>query len=274
MPNVAFGNVDPAAALNDLAGEYGVGLVLDCCMGGFLLPFVEEIGLDLEEPIVDFRLSNVTAITADPHKYGLSPKGCSVLMFGREEIQKALYYGQTDWCGYFYGSNGFAGSKSSSMTAASWACMMYIGKAGYVEQAKKITDATISFAADMEKVDNITVVGTPKLGNVCIHSDNAKFDIYSLGNYLYEMKWKMTATPKYPGLRLTIHSANVEHLDALKNFIREGVKQVMANPAKYKTGPTQKFELFNSIPEEFKREAFEENWHEYYKISNYMGDKK
>jgi glutamate/tyrosine decarboxylase-like PLP-dependent enzyme len=66
--NYGYGTVDPIGALGQLALEREVGLHVDSCLGGFILPFGRELG----EPIEPFDLSvpGVTSLSADTHKYG------------------------------------------------------------------------------------------------------------------------------------------------------------------------------------------------------------
>lgn len=225
-PNLSYGIIDPVKAINNLAGKHTVGLMLDCCMGGFLLPFREELGIEQEEDIVDFRLSNVTAIVCDPHKYGMVPKGCSVLMFGNQDIQKALYYGLINWCGYIYGTTIFTGSRASAPIAAAWAVMMLNGRQGYLRNAKSINQATEKLAKAVNEIEGIETIGNPKIGNIGFRSVNPKLKIYSLGNYLHKNGWKIPATPKYPCLRLTIHPNNVPHLEELAKLMKKGVEAV------------------------------------------------
>ena len=45
--NYPYGTIDPIASLGELALERGVGLHVDGCLGGFILPFGEELGYDV-----------------------------------------------------------------------------------------------------------------------------------------------------------------------------------------------------------------------------------
>ena len=71
--NYGYGTIDPIAELSDLALERGVGLHVDGCLGGFILPWGQELGYDI--PLFDFRVPGVTSISADTHKYGYGFKG-------------------------------------------------------------------------------------------------------------------------------------------------------------------------------------------------------
>ena len=45
--NYGYGTVDPIGDLSDVALERGVGLHVDGCLGGFILPFGRELGYDI-----------------------------------------------------------------------------------------------------------------------------------------------------------------------------------------------------------------------------------
>ena len=53
--NYGYGTVDPIDELCDLALDRGVGLHVDGCLGGFILPFGQELGYDI--PVFDYRVA-------------------------------------------------------------------------------------------------------------------------------------------------------------------------------------------------------------------------
>lgn len=85
-PQFAHGTIDPIEDLAQIATARGIGLHVDCCLGGFLIPFVERAGFALPHT-VDFRVKGVTSISCDPHKYGFAPKGASIVMFSTHELR-------------------------------------------------------------------------------------------------------------------------------------------------------------------------------------------
>ena len=117
--NYGYGTIDPIAELAALALERGVGLHVDGCLGGFILPFGEQLGYDI--PPFDFRVPGVTTISADTHKYGYGFKGTSLLMFRDRALRNSQYFFMTDWTGGKYCSPGIDGSRSSGLLAATWA---------------------------------------------------------------------------------------------------------------------------------------------------------
>lgn len=83
----------------------------------------------------------MTTISCDPHKYGLGPKGVSVLMFKSKELRKHQLFSTGLWNGGLYGTSTIAGSRPGNVVVATWAVMMRVGKQGYIANAKAILDA-------------------------------------------------------------------------------------------------------------------------------------
>jgi sphinganine-1-phosphate aldolase len=134
--NYGYGTIDPIADLGRVALDHGVGLHVDGCLGGFLLPFGEELGYDV--PAFDFRVPGVTSISADTHKYGYSFKGTSTLLFRDKAYRDAQYFHLAGWSGGKYMSPSIPGSRSGGLLAATWAAMVEYGREGYLRHAREI----------------------------------------------------------------------------------------------------------------------------------------
>ncbi|KAG5639034.1 hypothetical protein H0H81_007647 [Sphagnurus paluster] len=72
--NFPDGNQDDITALGALASKYNIGMHVDCCLGSFIMPYLEKAGLSAGEngkfkllPF-DFRVKGVTSISCDTHK--------------------------------------------------------------------------------------------------------------------------------------------------------------------------------------------------------------
>lgn len=149
---------------------------VDCCLGGFLVPFVREAGFELEP--VDFSVPGVTSISADTHKYGYAPKGSSVVMFSSRKYRHHQFSVQTDWPGGIYASPTIAGSRAGACIATCWAALMHMGRQGYVEATKKILTTQRYMLAELKKMEGIYVIGEPALSVIAVASDH--FNIYRL----------------------------------------------------------------------------------------------
>jgi glutamate/tyrosine decarboxylase-like PLP-dependent enzyme len=78
-PNYPQGVIDPIEDLSNLAMKYGIGLHVDACLGGFVLPFARMLNYNV--PKFDFGWPGVTSMSADTHKYGYACKGTSVVLY-------------------------------------------------------------------------------------------------------------------------------------------------------------------------------------------------
>jgi glutamate/tyrosine decarboxylase-like PLP-dependent enzyme len=43
-PSYPHGAIDPVKAMSEIAVQYNIGLHVDCCLGGFVLPFAKKMG--------------------------------------------------------------------------------------------------------------------------------------------------------------------------------------------------------------------------------------
>lgn len=67
-PEFPHGIIDDIEGIGALGKAYNIPVHVDCCMGGFILPFMEAAGYPV--PPFDFRVPGVTSISADTHKVG------------------------------------------------------------------------------------------------------------------------------------------------------------------------------------------------------------
>ena len=145
-PSFPHGALDDIPALAKLAKKHKIGLHVDSCLGGFLVPFMQDAGYPLPFN-VDFRIDGVTSISCDSHKYGFAPKGTSVVMYNSKQLRKYQYFQQMDWPGGVYGSPTMAGSRPGALSAGCWAAMLHFGHEGYVNATRSIIDCSRKIAA-------------------------------------------------------------------------------------------------------------------------------
>ena len=190
--NYGYGTVDPIDQLSALALERGIGLHVDGCLGGFILPFGEMLGFDI--PVFDFRHPGVTTISADTHKYGYSVKGTSILMFRDKQLRNGQYFFKTDWSGGKYASPGIDGSRSSGLLAATWASMVALGREGYLDRAKKIFDTAYAMQDVVRAQPELRIIGNPSF---CFSFTSDVFDIYHVNDAMRARGWRLNGQ-QYP----------------------------------------------------------------------------
>ncbi len=95
--NYPYGLIDPLQELSDIALKHDIGLHVDGCLGGFILPWIEKLGYNV--PVFDFRLPGVTSMSADTHKFGFALKGTSVVLYKNSKLRRYQYFDVPDWPG-------------------------------------------------------------------------------------------------------------------------------------------------------------------------------
>jgi glutamate/tyrosine decarboxylase-like PLP-dependent enzyme len=190
--NYPYGTIDPIAALSDLAAERGIGLHVDGCLGGFILPWGEQLGYEI--PPFDFRLPGVTTISADTHKYGYGPKGTSVLLFRDKSLRRHQFFARADWKGGMYASPGLGGSRSGGLIAATWAVMVALGREGYREKARRIFETAFALQAEVRKHPELRLMGSPTF---CVSFTSDDFDIYHVNDSMKRRGWRFNGQ-QYP----------------------------------------------------------------------------
>ena len=190
--NYGYGTIDPIAELSDVVLEKGVGLHVDGCLGGFILPFGQELGYDI--PVFDFRLPGVTSISADTHKYGYAFKGSSVCAFRDKALRNSQYFFLPDWSGGKYCSPGIEGSRSGGILAATWAAMVSLGKEGYLKYAKAIFETSYAMQDAVRSHPQLRMLGTPTF-LFSFTSDD--FDVYHIADFMRPRGWRFNGQ-QYP----------------------------------------------------------------------------
>ncbi len=190
--NYPYGTIDPIEQLSDLAVEHDIGLHVDGCLGGFILPWGEALGYEI--PTFDFRLPGVTSISADTHKYGYGLKGTSVVLYRDKELREGQYFVSEMWKGGKYFSPGLAGSRPVGLLAATWASMVSLGREGYLELARAIFETSFAMQAEVAKHDALRMMGDPTF---CFSFTSDEFDIYHVNDAMRPKGWRFNGQ-QYP----------------------------------------------------------------------------
>jgi glutamate/tyrosine decarboxylase-like PLP-dependent enzyme len=211
--NYGYGTVDPMDELSDLAVERGVGLHVDSCLGGFILPFGQKLGYDV--PVYDYRLPGVTSISADTHKYGYAFKGSSVCTFRDKAYRNAQYFFLTDWSGGKYCSPGIEGSRSGGLLAATWAAMVSFGWEGYLRYAKKIFETSAAMQDAVRSHPELDMLGDPTF---LFSFTSDMFDVYHVNDFMRPRGWRFNGQ-QYP---------NALHMAVTRPQTQPGVAEAFA----------------------------------------------
>jgi sphinganine-1-phosphate aldolase len=220
-PNYAHGLIDPIEELAEIALEHDIGLHVDGCLGGFILPWGERLGYEI--PRFDFRVPGVTSISADTHKYGYALKGTSVLLYRNSNLRKYQYFNFTDWPGGIYMSPGLSGSRSGGIVAATWAAMVSLGEEGYLEVADGIFKTAAAIRAGIESIPELEVIGDPTF---LVAFRSPALNIYHVNDHLIARGWRLNALQLPPALHFCVTRPNTAPgvADAFVADLRDAVE--------------------------------------------------
>ncbi|MBI2605395.1 MAG: aspartate aminotransferase family protein [Deltaproteobacteria bacterium] len=251
-PQYPHGVIDPIAELAAVALTNGIGMHVDSCVGGFLLPFVRKLGAKL--PDFDFRVPGVTSMSADLHKYGFTAKGASVVLYRNRDLRRFQYFQYTDWPGGLFGSPSMCGTRPGGPIAAAWATFNAIGIEGYIEIAKRIMENTKKLQDGIRAIPGLYVLGEPVMSVFAFASENA--DIFAVADQMEARGWHIDRQQNPACLHLMVTPAHTPILDQYLSDLRESVAYVAANPNAATQGAAAMYGMMAKIPDRTQVRAF------------------
>jgi glutamate/tyrosine decarboxylase-like PLP-dependent enzyme len=237
-PSYPHGVLDPVGEIAALAAEAGVPCHVDACIGGWILPFLD----DVPEPF-DLTVPGVTSLSVDLHKYGYAPKGVSVLLSATAEFRHGHWFSTSGWPGYPVVNPTLAGTRPAGPMAAAWAVHRWLGDDGYRELATRTRAATVELAGGIATIDGVRVVGDPVATLVAVAQDGLPdnaggVDVLNLADEMTARGWLLQPQPPFAQdagdlpstLHLTVTGATAGRVDALLADLRDAASAAAALP--------------------------------------------
>ena len=198
-PNWPYGTVDPIEDFGQMALEKDLWLHVDACVGGYILPFFRELGVDF--PLYDFTVPGVRSISADLHKYGYAPKPCSTILWRSQAEQQYHFMPIDEWACGTYLSQGFVGSRTMGPVAGIWALMHFWGRKGYLENARRILNLKNTIVSKVDSIDGLIAWKTDGPLQMIASTD---FDITLVVGGLEKKGWSLLGVNTPPAIHLTL----------------------------------------------------------------------
>ena len=228
-PSLTLGMVDPIPEMAAIASDRDINFHVDSCVGGWFLPFAEDIGETF--PTFDFRTPGVSTISADLHKFGYGAKGASVVISRDEEIYRhqEFRFGAPERNPDWYVTPSLTGTRPGGAIAAAWAVLRYLGKDGY----RRVVGDSLAFVRKLQDgingIDGLRVMGKPAMTLFAFTSDT--LDIFAIAAGLTERGWLVSRdTWPVPSIRFMQslgHAALVDRyladLEEVTDLVRAGV---------------------------------------------------
>jgi glutamate/tyrosine decarboxylase-like PLP-dependent enzyme len=240
-PCFPFGTIDPIEEISEIALDKNIPFHVDACLGGFILPWAKKLGYKVGK--FDFELEGVTSISVDLHKYGYSPKGCSLILYRNPEFWKYQFYINTKWSGGIYFSTTLAGSRAGALMIAAWATLLYLGENGYLKYTKQILEEADYIKSELTKIQDLKILGNP-LWIIAVTSE--RFNIYEIVENMTKLGWNLNVLMDPPAFHIAI---TLRHdLIVAKKFI-EDLKLAISESGKAKAeGLAPIYGMMASLP--------------------------
>jgi tyrosine decarboxylase/aspartate 1-decarboxylase len=133
-----LGTIDSITELSDLCVDEHIFFHVDAAFGGFVIPFLKELGYNV--PDFDFQLEGVSSISIDSHKMGYAAIPLGTLMIRKkhwlEKISVESPYISSEK------QTGILGTRSGAPVAAAYAVTRYLGMEGYQDMVKSCMEVT------------------------------------------------------------------------------------------------------------------------------------
>jgi glutamate/tyrosine decarboxylase-like PLP-dependent enzyme len=226
-PQYPQGVIDPIPELAALAAETGASFHTDACMGGFMLPFLEDLGETVSP--WDFRVEGVTTISADLHKLGYAPKGASVILHRTKALRRHQTFVFDDWLGGFYASPGLQGSRPGLPMATAWATLHHLGHDGYLKLAKQTLDARVRLVEGVRAVDGLALLGEPEAQCLAIATAAGyedALDVFAVGDALLARGWHLDRQTPPDSLHATVSAGNAPVIESFLADLASSVAEV------------------------------------------------
>lgn len=184
-PSFPYGVIDPIADIGRLAERKGLWFHVDACVGGYLAPFVRMIGRNIPE--FDFRVSAVTSISADLHKFGFCPKPASTVFY--RDAVKAEYHNFyfSNWPNGPFLTPTIVGTRPAGGVAGAWATFQFLGVEGYKQVASELMGLIDAYKAGIRSIEGLEILGEPHLSIVAYSSP--EIDIFRVAEVMAEKGW-------------------------------------------------------------------------------------
>jgi tyrosine decarboxylase/aspartate 1-decarboxylase len=217
----SLGVVDPIPELSELALKHDVYLHVDAAFGGFVLPFLKDLGIKTSD--FDFKLPGVNSITVDPHKMGLAPIPAGGILFRNSTIANTIALKVPYLAGGETEQATLVGTRSGASAIAVWALLKHLGKEGYRKIVKRCMRLTWKLAEGIRQVEGLSLIAEPTLNIVGVKSE--KGNIQAIAKELRQKGWAISLFPTHIRIAVMPHVK----LSQVKMFLKD-VKEIMQNP--------------------------------------------
>ncbi|XP_071518348.1 sphingosine-1-phosphate lyase-like [Panulirus ornatus] len=234
-PQFAHGMMDDVEAVGALGLRYNVPVHVDCCLAGFLLPFMDAAGYPL--PPFDFRVPGVTSISVDTDKVrpNVTSSSQDEVTWSHMVLSKVL----RPHPHYVCQATSQCGSQATSSLCLSGhipICVSgnFFGKRHTfcLHLYSPLINSCPLFLlqARLKTITAIELFGDPLTSILAFKSDDV--DILKVGGILVEHGWNINIIQHPPGLRICLTSQQLadDFADRFVADLKKAIKEIQVSP--------------------------------------------
>ena len=216
-----LGVVDEIPELSDISIENDVYLHVDAAFGGFVLPFLKDLGL--YKGVFDFEAPGVKSITIDPHKMGLCPIPAGGILFRNTSFLSTINK-TVDYIGLGkVNLTTLQGTRSAAPSIAVWTAMKSLGRSGYRSIVKKCIQNTSMLYEELRKLKGIQLMVKPTMNIIGFTCSNVDYKL--VVHKLLKKGWIVSLCQTYIRILVMPHT-EAKHLKAFISDLKEVLSSI------------------------------------------------
>jgi sphinganine-1-phosphate aldolase len=223
-PSYAHGVVDPIPELAALAKAHDLWFHTDACVGGFMLPYLQQLGESV--PTFGFDVPGVTSLSMDLHKYGYTPKNASLILYRNKAIRRRQIFAGANWPGYTVVNGAAQSSKTGGPLAAAWAVLHFLADEGYREIARCTMAATRKLALGIDAIPELQLLAPPDMFMFAVKSDTV--NVFHVIDEMKARGWyiqpQLTFQNSPKNFHISVTAGNIDQIDDLLAALAESVE--------------------------------------------------
>ena len=190
-----LGTIDPIPELSDLCSDEHLFFHVDAAFGGFVIPFLKELGYQVPE--FDFQLKGVSSISIDSHKMGYAAIPLGTLLVRKKQWLECISVDSP----YISSEkqSGLLGTRSGAPVAAAYAVAQYLGLKGYRQMVKSCMDVTGYTEKRIEEI-GLSLVIKPTMNVIGVKLKKPGLVVKKLS----ERGWRVNKVERLSCIRLVL----------------------------------------------------------------------
>lgn len=188
-----LGVIDPMAELSEIAEAENIPLHVDASFGGFVIPFLRELGYNVEE--FDFRLAGVSSISIDPHKMGMVPLPAGTILFRDAAMLERINIVADYLAGGEASKVTLLGTRPGAAAIVVWAMFNLLGMQGYRRIVKRCMYLTYLLYEESQRMNSVKPVQEPTINILGLKP--LRSSPQQVSKELRAKGWAVSAFPKH-----------------------------------------------------------------------------